>query len=155
MTHYSRPDELVFASGAKPGEVQGFPDIPRGWGVAYDQTAGIPPMEWFNALFKRGDEGLRYLLQSLRVDLASEGIDVTVVSPGFVDTPLTQRNDFPMPMRWPVERAARYIAERLERRPLDIAFPRPFILTLGLLGSLPARLRLAIGKRLSRNGAPS
>ncbi|MFU6376235.1 hypothetical protein ACM792_13705 [Metapseudomonas otitidis] len=63
MTHYSRPDELVFASGAKPGEVQGFPDIPRGWGVAYDQTAGIPPMEWFNALFKRGDEGLRYLLQ--------------------------------------------------------------------------------------------
>ncbi|WP_107330333.1 SDR family NAD(P)-dependent oxidoreductase [Metapseudomonas otitidis] len=99
--------------------------------------------------------GLRYLLQSLRVDLASEGIDVTVVSPGFVDTPLTQRNDFPMPMRWPVERAARYIAERLERRPLDIAFPRPFILTLGLLGSLPARLRLAIGKRLSRNGAPS
>lgn len=63
MTQYSRPDELVFASGAKPGEVQGFPDIPRGWGVAYDQTAGIPPMEWFNALFKRGDEGLRYLLQ--------------------------------------------------------------------------------------------
>ncbi len=40
---------------------------------------------------------LRYLIESLRIDLAAEGIDVTLVSPGFVDTPLTQRNDFPCP----------------------------------------------------------
>jgi NAD(P)-dependent dehydrogenase (short-subunit alcohol dehydrogenase family) len=38
--------------------------------------------------------GLRYLFQSLRIDLAQEGIDVTIVSPGFVDTPLTAKNDF-------------------------------------------------------------
>lgn len=94
---------------------------------------------------------LRYLLQSLRVDLAAEGIDVTLVSPGFVDTPLTQKNDFPMPMRWPVQRAARYIAERLDKRPHEIAFPTPFIAVLKLLGSLPSRLQLAIGRRLARN----
>lgn len=63
MTQYTRPDELVFASGAKPGELQSFPDIPRGWGVTFDQTTGIPPMEWFNSLFKRSDEAVRYLLQ--------------------------------------------------------------------------------------------
>lgn len=63
MTQYTRPDELVFASGAKPGELQSFPDIPRGWGVTFDQTTGVPPMEWFNALFKRSDEAVRYLLQ--------------------------------------------------------------------------------------------
>ncbi|EJB8382831.1 tail fiber protein [Pseudomonas aeruginosa] len=63
MTQYKRPDEAVFASGAKPGELEAFPDIARGWGVAFEQTAGIPPMEWFNALFKRNDEALRYLLQ--------------------------------------------------------------------------------------------
>lgn len=94
---------------------------------------------------------MRYLLQSLRIDLAAEGIDVTLISPGFVDTPLTQQNDFPMPMRWPVERAARHIAERLERRPHEIAFPTPFIAALKLLGSLPSRLQLAIGRRLARN----
>ena len=50
--------------------------------------------------------GLRYLLESLRIDLAQENIDVTLVSPGFVDTPLTEHNDFPMPMRWPAQKAA-------------------------------------------------
>src|SRR3990167_3849924 len=66
--------------------------------------------------------GLRYLLEALRIDLASEGIDVTLVSPGFVDTPLTAQNDFPMPMRWPVDKAARHIADRLDKRPFEIAF---------------------------------
>lgn len=63
MTQYNRPNETVFASGAKPGELESFPDIARGWGIAFDQTDGIPPMEWFNSLFKRGDEAVRYLLQ--------------------------------------------------------------------------------------------
>lgn len=93
---------------------------------------------------------MRYLFESLRIDLAREGIDVTLVSPGFVDTPLTRANDFPMPMRWPVDKAARHIATRLAQRPLEIAFPTPFIVALRLLGTLPARLRLALGKRLAR-----
>lgn len=94
--------------------------------------------------------GLRYLLEALRIDLASAGIDVTLVSPGFVDTPLTRRNDFPMPMRWPVERAARHIVQRLDARPLEIAFPAPFITALRLLSLLPPRLQLAIGRRMAR-----
>ncbi|CAD5377777.1 Oxidoreductase, short-chain dehydrogenase/reductase family [Pseudomonas sp. OF001] len=93
---------------------------------------------------------LRYLCKSLRLDLAAEGIAVTLVSPGFVDTPLTRRNDFPMPMRWPVERAARHIAERLPRRPFEIAFPGAFVAILLLLAHLPRRLQLALGRRMSR-----
>ncbi|SCZ07087.1 MULTISPECIES: SDR family oxidoreductase [unclassified Pseudomonas] len=93
---------------------------------------------------------LRYLVESLRIDLAAEGIDVTLVSPGFVDTPLTRRNDFPMPMRWSAQRAARHIARRLPARPLDIAFPWAFTAVLRLLGQLPARWRLALGRRLAR-----
>lgn len=58
--------------------------------------------------------GLRYLFESLRIDLSPEGIDVTVVSPGFVDTPLTERNDFPMPLSWPADKAARHIFGKLE-----------------------------------------
>ena len=93
---------------------------------------------------------MRYLFQSLRIDVAHEGIDVTVVSPGFVDTPLTQHNDFPMPMRWPVNKAATYIATRLDKRPLEIAFPGLFIAVLRLLAALPQRLQLALGKRMAR-----
>ena len=45
---------------------------------------------------------VRYLVESQRIDLAHEGIAVTLVSPGFVDTPLIRRNDFPtrLPCPW-------------------------------------------------------
>lgn len=63
MAIYNKPDESVFASNAKQGEVNNFPDIGRGWGISFDQTGGIPPMEWFNFLFKRTDEKFGYLFQ--------------------------------------------------------------------------------------------
>ncbi len=93
---------------------------------------------------------VRYLVESLRIDLIPAGIDVTLVSPGFVDTPLTRRNDFPMPQLWSAERAAAYIARRLPRRPLEISFPTLFILVLRLLGALPGRWRLKLGQRMAR-----
>lgn len=63
MALFNKPDEKVFASNAKQGEVNEFPDVPRGWGLSFDQTGGIPPMEWFNWLFKRTDERYGYLMQ--------------------------------------------------------------------------------------------
>ncbi|ROM85046.1 MULTISPECIES: SDR family NAD(P)-dependent oxidoreductase [Pseudomonas] len=94
---------------------------------------------------------VRYLVESQRIDLAREGIDVTLVNPGFVDTPLTRRNDFPMPQLWSAQRAARHIAKRLPRRPLEINFPGIFTLVLRLLGAMPACLRLKLGQRLARH----
>ena len=96
---------------------------------------------------------MRYLLEALRIDLHAENIAVTLVSPGFVDTPLTQKNDFPMPMRWPVDKAARYIADRLHQQPFEISFPTAFIAMLKLLGHLPKRLQVAIGARMARTEA--
>ena len=45
----------------------------------------------------------------------------------------------------------------LEKRPLQIAFPTPFIAILRLLANLPKRLQVALGKRLARtsDGKPS
>lgn len=63
MAIHNKPDESVFASSARQGEVSNFPDIGRGWGISFDQTGGIPPMEWFNFLFKRTDEKFGYLFQ--------------------------------------------------------------------------------------------
>jgi len=98
--------------------------------------------------------GLRYLFESLRIDLADEGIEVTVISPGFVETPLTAKNDFPMPLSWPVEKAARHIFSRLKERPLEIAFPAMFMAVLWPLSKMPARVQLAIGKRMVRSTPP-
>lgn len=63
MALMNKPDEKIFASEAKEREVETFPDHTRGWGVSFEQTEGIPPMEWFNALFKRLDENIMYVLQ--------------------------------------------------------------------------------------------
>lgn len=63
MPIINRPDYTIFASEAKTGEITDFPNLLRGWGVTIDQTAGKPPMEWFNALQKRTDEWLTYLSQ--------------------------------------------------------------------------------------------
>ncbi|WP_136248682.1 SDR family NAD(P)-dependent oxidoreductase [Halomonas borealis] len=98
---------------------------------------------------------LSHFLESLRLDLAGEGIDISIIHPGFVKTPLTERNDFPMPMRVDVETAATAILEGLAAHRLDIHFPRRFTLVLKLLGILPPGLRLRLGRRLARDSAAS
>lgn len=77
-----------------------------------------------------------------------------MISPGFVDTPLTARNDFPMPLSWSADKAARHIFAKLDRRPLEIAFPALFIATLWPLSKLPDRAQLIIGKRMLRSPPP-
>ncbi|SDK47094.1 SDR family NAD(P)-dependent oxidoreductase [Billgrantia gudaonensis] len=93
---------------------------------------------------------LSHFMEALRIDLIDEGIDVSVIHPGFVKSPLTDRNDFPMPLRIDAETAAQAILEGLEARRLDIHFPRRFTLAIRLLGILPPGLRLRIGRRLAR-----
>ena len=66
---------------------------------------------------------LQYFFSSLRVDLASEDIDVSVVNPGFVDTPLTRKNDFEMPFLMDVDDAAKRIIKKIESRPRIYSFP--------------------------------
>ncbi|REG82396.1 SDR family NAD(P)-dependent oxidoreductase [Marinomonas pollencensis] len=67
---------------------------------------------------------VRYFLASLRVDLRPSNIDVTCVLPGFVDTPLTQKNTFSMPFLMSSEEAALRIETALVKRPYEYAFPR-------------------------------
>jgi len=87
---------------------------------------------------------LDYLAASLRLDLARQGIAVSLVRPGFVATPLTARNDFPMPGLLTVEQAARRIRQGLDRGQLEVQFPRRLIWPLRLLGALPSGLWLRL-----------
>lgn len=102
--------------------------------VAY---AGLPRAEAYGA----SKAAIRHFLQSLRVDLARESIDVSIICPGFVKTPLTDLNDFAMPLRITSDEAARYIVRGMRRRQHEIAFPPLFVALIKLLAVLPSRLR--------------
>ena len=93
---------------------------------------------------------LSHFMESLRLDLHAEGIDVSLIHPGFVETPLTDRNDFAMPLRISADAAAEAILRGLARRRLDIHFPRRFTLLVKLMGILPPALRFRLGLRMTR-----
>ncbi|RUO79252.1 SDR family NAD(P)-dependent oxidoreductase [Pseudidiomarina taiwanensis] len=92
---------------------------------------------------------LSYIANSLQVDLAERGIRVQTVSPGFVETPMTDANDFEMPMRVTVDDASKAIRRGIEKNRTDIAFPRVFATVLKLLSLLPQRVQVAISKRIA------
>lgn len=78
--------------------------------------------------------------QGLRARLRPVGIAVSTIYPGFVDTPLTRGNPFPMPFMMSVERAASIIEKGLDRRRSKIAFPWTTFLLAKLAAGLPDRL---------------
>lgn len=87
---------------------------------------------------------IEYLAKTLAVSLRHKKISVSLIAPGFVETPLTDLNDFPMPMLVNAEFASRRIQQGLSKRSPEIHFPKPFTLTLKLIGMLPNRLQQAI-----------
>lgn len=77
------------------------------------------------------------LLQSLRIDLKPYGVGVVTINPGFVDTRLTEENDFPMPFMLESEQAAdEIVAGLLSGRP-EIHFPKRLSLPLKAFTALP------------------
>jgi len=80
------------------------------------------------------------LLEALRAGLAPSGIDVVTVCPGFVDTEMTQTNQFPMPFLVSAPVAARIIADGIEKRKARIVFPWQMAVFAQLAPLVPQRL---------------
>lgn len=91
-----------------------------------------------------------YLSRSLQVDLKHQGINVCLIQPGFVKTPLTDKNDFDMPGMISMERASDTIRQGLKKRKSTIVTPWLFNRLLGLLGALPDPLPTLIATKLRR-----
>ena len=79
------------------------------------------------------------LCESLYLDLRPRGINVYLINPGFVDTPLTASNEFPMPSLMSAEKAAEELISGIERGQFHIHFPKRFTNFLRLLRLLPYR----------------
>ncbi|HDR2751827.1 TPA: SDR family NAD(P)-dependent oxidoreductase [Enterobacter asburiae] len=94
---------------------------------------------------------LTWFANSLRLDWEPKGIAVTVVSPGFVDTPLTRKNDFPMPGQVSVEYAVKAIRCGLAKGKNHIAFPTGFSVMLRMLAGLPEGLQRSVLRRMVRS----
>ncbi len=75
-------------------------------------------------LYGASKAAMDYLMQSWRLDLAVYNIDMTIVYPGFVDTPLTQKNSFDMPFLQTPEQAVKAIHKAVRRRPRTLIFPK-------------------------------
>ncbi|WP_107851986.1 SDR family NAD(P)-dependent oxidoreductase [Oceanimonas marisflavi] len=97
--------------------------------------------------------GVDYLARTLAVDLNAARVAVSLIRPGFVDTPLTRKNDFPMPGRVSPEQASRAIRRGLARGRSEITFPTGFIATLRLLSWLPHGLWLSLARRMKKEQA--
>lgn len=91
---------------------------------------------------------IEYLSKTLAITLQPLAIAVTYIAPGFVKTPLTDQNDFPMPMLMDVEKAARIIIAGLVKGKAEIHFPRRFTYLLKFIGMLPNLIQKQLISRL-------
>ena len=69
--------------------------------------------------------------------MAADGVQVSVVCPGFVRTRMTENNAYPMPFIMDADKAARNIRLGLKRDKARIAFPWPMFAMAWLMGALP------------------
>ena len=116
------------------GSVAGYRGIPRA------------------ALYCASKAALIAHAEALRTDLARAGVAVSIVNCGFVRTPMSDVNAFPMPNIIEADDAARRIIAGLATRRFEIAFPWPVVLQTKLMRLLPYRLYFALIGRFVQDG---
>jgi NADP-dependent 3-hydroxy acid dehydrogenase YdfG len=92
--------------------------------------------------------GLINMCEALKPELERHSVRLTLINPGFVETPLTDSNEFPMPYLIPAEKAADRIIRGLRRGDFEVAFPWRFAILMKLLRLLPNRLFFLLTRRM-------
>lgn len=111
--------------------------------AGYRGVAGAPAYCGSKAAVKAWGEGLRGALRA-------DGLEVSVICPGFVESRMTAGNRFPMPFLMPADKAARLIRRRLARNRPRISFPWPMAALAWLGAALPPALTDPLINRLPR-----
>lgn len=94
---------------------------------------------------------LNNLAESLYFDFKRNNVRVCLVSPGFIKTPMTDKNDFKMPFLKTPEYAADQIFEGLvNKNAFEIHFPKSLTITLKLLSFLPSKIYFGLVGKLTK-----
>jgi len=118
---------------------------PGGHTMATGQIAVVSSSAGYRGLptaaaYGAGKAALINLCESLRLDLLGSGVKFQLINPGFVRTPLTDKNDFSMPALMEPDEAARRIVKGLLSDHFEIVFPRRFVYLLKLFRLLPYKV---------------
>ncbi|WP_343564025.1 SDR family NAD(P)-dependent oxidoreductase [Kiloniella sp. b19] len=105
---------------------------------------GLPNAGFYGAT----KAGLISYAESLRGELQGSAVRIQVINPGFVDTPMTRENTFPMPFLMTVDEAVARIIKGLKGQAFEITFPRRLSWTLKCLRLLPYSLFFRITRKL-------
>ncbi|MEA9392554.1 SDR family NAD(P)-dependent oxidoreductase [Acerihabitans sp. TG2] len=125
-----------------------LPTLTAGSRVALvGSTASLLPFSRAQA-YGASKAALAYFARSLAVDLVARNIHVSLIQPGFVDTPLTVRNDFSMPMMVTVVQASQHIRKKLAQGASEIAFPPLFAWLLKVASLLPVSLQKWLSRKM-------
>jgi len=124
-----------------------FLDRKNGHIAVVSSVAGYRGLPYASA-YGATKSALITMCESLKPELDAAGITLSVINPGFVRTPLTDKNDFSMPFLMEPEAAADRIADGLAVRKFEITFPRRFTWCLKVTRCLPYFLYFALTRRL-------
>ena len=103
---------------------------------------GLPKSAPYNA----SKAAVISLTESLKLELEQQSITLRLINPGFVKSPLTDKNDFKMPFMISPEKAAEYIFKELPKSNFEITFPKRFAYIMKTFRILPYRLYFALTK---------
>ncbi|MBO6520291.1 MAG: SDR family NAD(P)-dependent oxidoreductase [Rhodospirillales bacterium] len=88
--------------------------------------------------------------EAIRPELEHDGISLSLIYPGFVESRITDKNKFRMPFLMPTEKAGQIVARGLARRKKTIAFPWQMVWLMKALAALPSPIFYAIMRRAPR-----
>ncbi len=120
---------------------------PGGRLVLVSSSAALLPLPRAEA-YGTSKAALSYLAKTLALTLPRHGIRVSLVQPGFVDTPLTKRNTFAMPMLLSSQRAAQKIVAGIAQGQAEINVPFGFVLMMKLIRMLPDFIWRKLAQRM-------
>lgn len=92
------------------------------------------------AAYSASKAAMHNFLEANRIELAPYGVGVTTVNPGFIATPMTEKNKFKMPFLMRVDDAARRIADGIERGKRVVEFPLPMSILMRMMRLVPDAL---------------
>lgn len=97
------------------------------------ESRGFPRSGFYNG----SKAAVTLLLESLRVELKKFNIKVLTVKPGFVRTPMTDKNEFEMPFLMDVDKAASIILKGIKKEKKIIQFPLPIVIGSKIFKVMP------------------